>query len=707
MSNHNEGKKLPPLRNDLILYSGPARSDGSPTWTIYDPIRHRFFRLGWIEHAILSNWAVGKVGDIIAAVHHQAGLLVTQINIGEMLSFLTHNDLLLRDDPTAIKSLLQSYQNRKPGLLQSLLHNYLFFRIPLIKPDRFLQTTLPLIKFFYSRVFLTILGLLAVSGLYLTARQLEAFTDSFLYFFNIEGLIWYGGTIFLAKSLHELGHAYTARYYGCPVPIMGIAFLVMWPVLYTDTSGAWKLSSRRARLAIGGAGMAVELSLAVLATFLWHFLPEGAPRSGAVLLATVTWFTTLLVNLNPFMRFDGYYLLADYLGMANLQERSFALARWRLREILFGFGKPPPELFTYKQQQILLLFAYGAWLYRLLLFIGIALLVYHMFFKLAGIILMAVEIAWFIGRPLKLELSHWWKNRQQLHWNRNSITTLLLAIFLLTIITIPWQGQVEAPAIQKAKSHLIIYPSVSAQVQHVFIKRDQHVAAGELLIKMHNPDLQYRFELINKKIAALQWEIDHAISRRDVLQQQLVIQEKLLKLMAEKRGIEELGEEMKITAPFSGVVVELQEGLYPGRWCSGSTPMLELTEDGAATVEAVVSEEDIGRITPATIGTFYPDHPEITPFSVRVLHIYTTALSSFDEPFFASLFGGSIPAQRDDSGAVIPVGAYYRLILEPTEENISTAMTLPGRVVLATKEETLLQRLWTTIAAVLIRESGF
>src|SRR5688500_3708598 len=146
-----------------------------------------------------------------------------------------------------------------------------------------------------------------------------------------------------AKVLHELGHAYTAHRHGCRVPAMGAAFLVLWPVLYTDTNEAWKVASRNARLQIGAAGMAAELALAACATLLWSFLPDGPLRSGVFLLSTSTWIITLAVNLSPFMRFDGYFLLSHLLNTPNLHERAFAFGRWHLREWLFGLGAPEPE----------------------------------------------------------------------------------------------------------------------------------------------------------------------------------------------------------------------------------------------------------------------------------------------------------------------------------------------------------------------------
>ena len=162
------------------------------------------------------------------------------------------------------------------------------------------------------------------------------------------------------------------------------------PVRYTEASTACK-ASRRARLMVDAAGIFAELMLAVMATLFWVFLPDGTASDVAFVIASVSWVMSLLVNLNPLMRFDGYYLLADMLGVENMQERGFALARWRLREFLFGFGDPAPEHLSRPMRRGLIVHAYAVWVYRFFLFLDIALLVYHVAVKLAGIVLFAVE----------------------------------------------------------------------------------------------------------------------------------------------------------------------------------------------------------------------------------------------------------------------------------------------------------------------------
>src|SRR3954464_15942131 len=194
---------------------------------------------------------------------------------------------------------------------------------------------------------------------------------------------------------------------------MGVAFRVLWPYLYTDTSEGWKLADRRKQLVIALAGVAAELALAVVCTFLWALSPEGAARSVFFVLASTTWMMTLAVNVSPFMRFDGYFALSDFLDFPNLHERNIACARWWMRKTFFGLVESTPEpTLRAGQRALLIAFAYITWLYLFTVFIGFALLVYHIAFKLLGILLMLVEIVWFVARPVGNEVAYLWRARR-------------------------------------------------------------------------------------------------------------------------------------------------------------------------------------------------------------------------------------------------------------------------------------------------------
>ncbi|RTZ57974.1 MAG: hypothetical protein DSZ33_06795 [Gammaproteobacteria bacterium] len=481
---------LPPMRSDLDVHEGPSNNDGAPTWALHDPVRNQFFRIGWSEYEIIRRWPQGNGLAIAADINRNTTLSISPEQVLTVKAFLEQNQLLQVHDDEAMQRIVAAKKGEKKSKLNWLLHHYLFFRVPLVKPDRFLSRTLPYVRFVYSKAFLIGLLALAVLSLYLVARQWDTFVSTFTYFFSLKGMLFYGLALFFTKVIHELGHAYTCKRYGLKVPVMGAAFMVMTPFLYTDTSESWKLKDKKQRMAIGVAGMAAELIVAVVATLLWSFVDDGPLRSALFFIATVSWVMTLTINASPFMRWDGYYIFSDWLGIHNLQDRAFRVARWWMREKLFGLGEPPPEELPPHTVRTMLVYSYGTWIYRFFLFLGIAVLVYHLAFKLLGIFLMAVELVWFLGRPIWNELKEWWSRREQMKWNANVLISSALLAMMIGAMAIPWRTAVKLPATMKPEVFTRIYAPAPGRIDEVLVGEGQKVQAGDVLLKLTAPDLQ-------------------------------------------------------------------------------------------------------------------------------------------------------------------------------------------------------------------------
>src|SRR6185369_11766517 len=263
--------------------------------------------------------------------------------VQELAEFLAANQLLAPHSPAARASLSRRHAGSQKSWLSQVLHHYLFFRLPIWRPDAFLARTVGLTEIFFTPGFIVlVVGLLGVD-LYLLSREWYSFTDALGRMLTPHAFLYYAVAVSFSKIVHESGHAYAARRYGVRVPTMGIAFLVLMPFLYTDTGETWKLSDHRKQLVIACAGMAAELMLAVFSTFLWALSPEGAAKNVLFVLASTTWVMTLAVNVSPFMRFDGYFVISDLLQFPNLHERATACAKWWLRKTFFGIDAPVPE----------------------------------------------------------------------------------------------------------------------------------------------------------------------------------------------------------------------------------------------------------------------------------------------------------------------------------------------------------------------------
>ena len=300
--------KLPPLRKDLRISRSDFGNSGMSMWTIYDPLQQRYFQIDNQTKDLLSLWHKGQsISDFLELVHQQLGVSLDQDQLIGFLDFVRKSHLTDEERQGNWSDLDQSVDKNQKSLFTRLAHHYLFFKIPLFRPQRTLKAIGPFFEPFYNWWFISTVVLIGLIGLYLVSRQWDTFINTFHEVFSFEGAVYLALALVLLKSAHELGHALTAVRYGCYVPHMGVAFMLMMPLLYTDVTDAWRLPSRRQRILIGAAGILVELGLACLATFLWAFLPDGSARGIAFMVATTGWVLSITFNLNPCMKFDGSF----------------------------------------------------------------------------------------------------------------------------------------------------------------------------------------------------------------------------------------------------------------------------------------------------------------------------------------------------------------------------------------------------------------
>ena len=700
-------QNFPPLREEIALHPGPSSKGGFPTWTLHDPPRNQFFRIGWLEFEILSRWTMGNSADIATSITLDTTLKPKESEVEAFVEHLKQNHLTQPQTDQDQHRFITIQQKNQQPLGQWMLQNYLFMRIPLWHPDLFLKRTFPWIRWLFTEWFALLIVINTLFGLGLLMQQWDTFTTTFLHFFNFSGMLYYGGAFILSKTVHELGHAYTAHRFGCRVPTIGVALLVMWPVLYTETSEVWKLSSQKQRLAVGMAGMLAELGLASLATVAWSFLADGPMKSAAFLLASTLWILSLVINLNPLMRFDGYFLLSDTLEIPNLQNRSFAYARWWLREKLFGFNLEPPELFSKAKQRFLIVFAFCVWIYRLFLFLAIALLVYHFFFKLLGLFLYLVEIIWFVVKPVGNEMVAWFRYRKLFQWNRYLFRTFFIVGIVLTWLVLPWSYTITStPALLQALHHTTLYAPAAAKVKHIHVKPGQHVDQGDALFNFENPELQYRLQSIQRDINLNRWKLTVQEMAVDSLDQDRTLQQTLDTLQSQQQTVLAEQKKLLLTAPFSGTVVDLALDVMQGDWISKGEPLMTLIDKSQVIIKGYIPEADLRLIPKNAEGIFYPEHPDTLPLSGHLIRVDQTTTQYLSEPDLASVYGGDLPVRTDQKGNLVIEGSFYRGDLSP-KQDFTIDHISRGYLSINTHPESLLSRLWRTVHATLIRESGF
>ena len=693
--------KVPLLREELRLIQAANNADGSPAWMIQDPINNKFYRIGWLDFELLLRWQLIDIASIVANVNSDTTLDTDADNVLELMDFLSQNKLLQSNSAEAVNRLITEKNKQKQSVFSWLVHHYLFFRIPLIKPQALLANILPYFRWLFSSITAFIVLAITLTGLFLVARQWDVFSATFIEQLTIAGFLSYGIALMCTKFLHEFGHAITATRYGVRVGHMGIALLVMFPMPYTDTSESWKLSNNKQRLHIAAAGIITELCLAGIATLAWSLSPDGAVKSALFFLATTSWLLTLAVNASPFMRFDGYFILSDLLDFPNLHERSGALAKTWLRRSVLGVRDAWPEDFSPKKRRALILFSCITWLYRMTVFLGIAWLVYYLFFKVLGIILFVVEILWFIAIPIWRELSVWFKRRTEIKLNR-IILSLCLVAGLIALGFIPWQTTVKGAGWVHATNQHYIYTPTAGKL--TAMTKAGKVQQGQQLFALNSPDIALEALKSQGLAQSREAELRSLSGIEDGEQKRAGLENQQAKFNAEVKLYKDELSRMDLTAPFTGVLQDIDDTINIGTWVSPKNAMAVLVDPQSWAVDVMVEEAEINRVKVGDSASIYLHDGSFSKLEGKVAAVDTAKLNALPHPMLDAQHGGIIATLNGDKS--IPAAGFYKVRVNFKQQPNLQKMAL-ANVNIETAAKAWLPTVFERVAALLVRESGF
>lgn len=313
-------------------------------WVVKDPITLEQHELGEAEYLLLTT--LGKrisLRDLQRAYQQQfAPKTVEPAEIQNYLARLHQAGLLVARAAGQGSQLVERASEKRATRLRWSWAELLAIRLRGVDPDRLLDRLAPLARVLLHPLTLVAAAIVVFAAVGLLISHSEQFIARLPTLATLlapSNWLWMLLVVAVVKLLHELAHALTAKHMGAEVHEMGVLFLVFMPTLYCDVTDIWNLPSKWRRMAVSAAGMAAELVIASLATFVWWFTEPGLVNLLALNTMVVTSIGTLLVNANPLMRYDGYYLLADLCETSNLWQRS--RDAWQSRASTLFFKSPP------------------------------------------------------------------------------------------------------------------------------------------------------------------------------------------------------------------------------------------------------------------------------------------------------------------------------------------------------------------------------
>lgn len=586
----------------------------------------------------------------------------------QLLSQLYFSNLLQYDTAADAAQLFERTKKRRQREVGSQFLNIMFMRFPLLDPDRFLVKTLPVVGWLISPLGALLWCVVVGFGLKMVFDHWPALRDESQGVLSPANLpLLYLALIFV-KTLHEFGHGYFCRKWGGEVHVMGIMLMIFTPVPYVDASSSWGFRSHTRRLLVGAAGMIVEVFVAAIAAFVWANTGPGVLHAVAYNIMFVASVSTLIFNLNPLLRFDGYYMLSDLLQVPNLHQRSTQQLKHLCERYLFGVKKSQPASATRAGQWGFSTFGIGAGIYRVIVFTGILLAVADQFL-LIGIVMAAFCIISWITVPV-VKLCRYLAGSPKLErvrWRAIGVTAGIAAVLLILLQVIPFPSHFRASGVVRASERTELVTGAAGAVAQIVATPGSRVEKGQPLLRMTNAELA--LELAQNRARASEIDArlrkamkDDTADLKPLMETKAAIDSRLAKLADDV-------EKLTVRARHEGIWIAPGIEEYLGRWLTRGTNLGLLVNPKAFEFVATVLQEDADalfgqsrtaqaqlaaevRLKQDTGSVLRVDGWRVIPGEQRML----------PSPALGWRSGGDVPVEMDDERGNKTVEPYFKVV---------------------------------------------
>ncbi len=489
------------LRPQVRVHRQTVR--GERWFVLHDPLANQFFRVRRAAWALLSRCDGRRTLDALwrEAMERDPDGAPGQQELLQLLAQLHAANLIAADVPADTRKLFERQRKRVERERTARWLGFMFARFPLINPDPFLRRALPLVGWVFSWPGLVVWALWVLWGVKTLIEERAGLAD------QAQGVLAPGNLPLLYLSmvglalLHEMGHAFACRRHGGQVTTMGVMLLIFTPLPYVDVTASWSFREKRHRLLVGAAGMMTELAVAAGAALVWAASGPGMVQALAFNVMFLASISTLLFNLNPLLRFDGYYLLSDGFDLPNLYSRAQSQVRHLWEKNVLGLPHALPPTEDRREAFWLTFYGVAAAIYRVVLCAGIVLFVAGRFLLIGVLMALFCVVAWLlvpVGRGLHYLVTSPALDRRRLRAWGGVAAVAGVAIVLLGLVPLP--RTVRVPGVVQASEHAWVVAEAPGRVAEILTPSGRTVTAGQGLLRLENPELSLELEAARARL---------------------------------------------------------------------------------------------------------------------------------------------------------------------------------------------------------------
>ena len=582
----------PRLRNHAQIHRHVYR--GGVWFVLQNHSTGKFHRFTPVANQIIGlmngQRTLQEIWDI--AVHRLGDEVPTQDEVVKLLADLHRADVLLSDAPPDLHELQKRHRTHQRIRWKQYIGNPLSLRIPLFDPDRMLDRLLPYVRPLYgwggALLWLLVLG----AGLVLGAMHWQVLSEGAIdNIFSVENLLLIWFVFPLIKLLHELGHAIAVKIDGGEVHEMGIMLLVLMPIPYVDASSATAFSDKLSRMRVSAAGMLVELFIASVAVLAWVHLEPGTTRAIAYSVIMVAGISTVFFNANPLLRFDGYYILSDFLEIPNLGQRANDYLGYLVNRHLYGVEGGNAPNATQGERRWFVAYGIGSFIYRMFMMVSISLLVASQFFFI-GVVLAIWAVATMLLLPLGKKLKYLVSGPQLENSRRRALTStgVIVAIVIVFLGVLPVPSSTRAEGVIWAPEEAQVRSTVDGFISKVVATPGQQVKRGDVLIECVDPELDARTRILQAQLDELEAKYNASLGSRRV-QADLINDQKAHLLSVLERARQRQAELLMRSAT-DGAFIMSDVQNAPGKFIQRGEVLAYVSDSAAKRVRVVVAQAE-------------------------------------------------------------------------------------------------------------------
>ncbi len=647
---------------------------GQVWYVLQDRTSGRFHRFSPAAHLLVSlldgERSMEAVWEI--ASRRLGDDALTQDDVIRLLGQLHAADVLFGDVPPDIAEMADRGRSQRRRKLAMSVLNPLALRLPLLDPDEVLTALRPLARLAFSWAGAAVfLAVLLYAGLLLGAhwRALAgSVTDQALAAENILLILL---AYPFVKGLHELGHAFAVKRWGGEVHEIGVMFLVFMPVPYVDASDATAFPDKWRRALVGAAGILVELFLAAIAMIVWVEAESGLVRAFAFNVMLIGGISTLLFNGNPLLRFDGYYVLSDLIGIPNLGQRSNAYVGYLVQRHAFGLGDATSPVTAPGEAPWLFFYAIASFCYRILIAVAIALLVGTQFFIL-GVLIAIWSLVLMLGVPLAKQLRFLVASPvlRRTRGRAFAVTGGAAAAVAALLFLLPLPHATLAQGVVWVRGEAAVLAGADGLVARLDAAPNAEVAAGAPILTLEDPILAARARMLAARVAEL--EAHHAMrDLSDPVQARITLEELTLARADLALARERLAQ-LVIRAPGPGRLSLHRPDDLVGRFVRKGDLIGYVVRPEDPVIRVVVPESEADLVLQRTRSVALrsaSDPARVVPAPVE--RIVPGMQESLPSPALSTRGGGAVALDPTDPARTRTLGRFLHLDLAVPE--------VPGR----------------------------